>query len=103
MDIKIVYKYDSNTKEYLAEQTLNYTDKSPSGRFNIPGNCTEVQPPQHEENTAYIYNGAGWNTVPDYRGHKYWLNTAKYGDAGIEVKDIGDLPGRAALTARFRH
>lgn len=98
MERKTVYKFSPINKEFLGEQTLDYTDKSPSGKFNIPANCTEVVPPTPQDNVAYVFNGTEWESKADYRGKTYWLSTAKYGDVGTEVKDLGELPSGATLT-----
>lgn len=44
MDTKTVYLY-SIDGAFSGSLILNETDKSPSGAWNIPANCTEVVPP----------------------------------------------------------
>lgn len=43
-ETKIVYSYNSRDGLYIGEVLLDKTDMSPSGRWNIPAFCTEIQP-----------------------------------------------------------
>ena len=44
-----------------------------------------------------MWDGVSWEAEDDYRGTTYWLPTAKHGDQGIEVKDLGALPEGSSL------
>lgn len=59
MNTKTVYAYDSNFK-YTGEKILDHTDKDPFGYFNIPGNCTDVEPPSAKEGFDLYWNGTAW-------------------------------------------
>lgn len=56
---KIVYCYDENNyyEKYL---TLDKSDISPSGRWNIPARCTEIEPLAEKEGYKVKWNGTGW-------------------------------------------
>lgn len=62
MEIKTVYVIDID-KKYAGTLLLNNTDKSPSGRWNIPANCTETKPPVAKEDFNVVWNGTGWEYV----------------------------------------
>ena len=62
MEIKTVYII-STDKKYAGELTLDKTDKSPSGRWNIPANCTELKPLEEQEGFNVVWNGTGWDYV----------------------------------------
>lgn len=94
---KKVYQYDDK-KIYKGTLTLNDSDKSPSGNWNIPSDCVEIAPPAPQENTAYKWQGGVWVAVEDYRKKEYWLPGDTYGTPGREVKEIGPLPEGATLT-----
>ena len=95
---KKVYQFDQENKTYKGELILDDSDKSPSGAWNIPGDCVEVAPPAPQENTAYKWQGGVWVAVEDYRKKEYWLPGDTYGTPGREVKEIGPLPEGATLT-----
>lgn len=97
METKKVYQFD-NKKIYKGTLTLDASDKSASGAWNIPSDCVEVAPPAPQENTAYKWQGGAWVAVEDYRGKEYWLPGDTYGTPGREVKEIGPLPEGATLT-----
>ena len=62
-EIKIVYRYD-NDGLYVGTVTLDHTDRSPiSGRWQIPGYCTTVEPPQEKEGYNRVWNGEAWEYV----------------------------------------
>lgn len=62
-EIKIVYRYD-NDGLYVGTVTLDYTDRSPiSGKWQIPGYCTTVEPPQEKEGYNRVWNGEAWEYV----------------------------------------
>ena len=95
---KKVYQFDVENKTYKGELILDDSDKSPSGAWNIPGDCTETVPPTEKENYIPVWNGAAWVEMEDYRGKEYWLPGDTYGTPGREVKEIGPLPEGATLT-----
>lgn len=95
---KKVYQFDIENKTYKGELILDDSDKSPSGAWNIPGDCVEVAPPTEKENYIPVWNGAAWVETEDYRGKEYWLIGDTYGTPGREVKEIGPLPEGAMLT-----
>lgn len=97
METKKVYQFDDK-KIYKGTLTLDASDKSASGAWNIPSDCVEVAPPAPQENTAYKWQGGAWVAVEDYRGKEYWLPGDTYGTPGREVKEIGPLPEGATLT-----
>ena len=60
METKTVYSYD-NDGNYLSAVILDKTDRSPiSGRWQIPGNCTEVAPPEAGEGKKAVWDGGRW-------------------------------------------
>ena len=95
---KKVYQFDAENKTYKGELILDDSDKSPSGAWNIPGDCVEVAPPAEKENYIPVWNGSAWEETEDYRGKEYWLPSDTYGTPGREVKEIGPLPEGAMLT-----
>ena len=95
---KKVYQFDLENKTYKGIITLDDTDKSPSGSWNIPGDCTTVKPPEEKENYIPVWDGEKWVETEDYRKKEYWLPGDKYGTPGREVKEIGPLPEGATLT-----
>lgn len=97
METKKVYQFDDK-KIYKRTLTLDASDKSASGAWNIPFDCVEVAPPAPQENTAYKWQGGAWVAVEDYRKKEYWLPGDTYGTPGREVKEIGPLPEGAMLT-----
>ena len=56
METKTVYKYDWNGY-YIGILILDDTDKSPSGRYNIPAN---VEPPESKDGYKIKWNGDKW-------------------------------------------
>lgn len=54
-----VYQYDDKGY-YIGVLTLDDSDKSPSGRWNIPAKCTETEPPADKEGYKRKYNGTAW-------------------------------------------
>ena len=95
---KKVYQFDQENKTYKGELILDDSDKSPSGAWNIPGDCVEIAPPAEKENFIPVWDGEKWVAVEDYRKKEYWLPGDKYGTPGREVKEIGPLPEGATLT-----
>lgn len=95
---KKVYQFDVENKTYKGEIILDDSDKSPSGAWNIPGDCVDVEPPAEKENYIQVWNGSEWVETEDYRKQEYWLPGDAYGTPGREVKEIGPLPEGATLT-----
>ena len=63
MEIKMVYSYD-NDGNYLSAVILDKTDRSPiSGRWQIPGNCTEIAPMEAGEGQKAVWDGGKWALV----------------------------------------
>lgn len=59
MEKKIVYLYDD--KNYFKTVlTLDDTDRSPSGRWNVPARCVEIAPPEEKEGFKIKWNGTAW-------------------------------------------
>lgn len=59
METKTIYKYDWNGY-YIGILILDDTDKSPSGRYNIPADCTNVEPPESKDGYKIKWNGDKW-------------------------------------------
>lgn len=60
METKKVYIYADNGNEYTGSLILDNSDKSPSGKWNIPGFCTEIEPPVEKEGFLRVWNGKNW-------------------------------------------
>lgn len=56
---KIVYSYDEKNY-YEKTLTLDKSDISPSGSWNIPARCTEIEPLEEKEGYKVKWNGTGW-------------------------------------------
>lgn len=56
---KIVYSYDE--KNYFTERLLlDDSDRSPSGRWNVPARTTEIEPPAKKDGYKIKWNGTAW-------------------------------------------
>lgn len=95
---KTVYTYDGK-KIFSGIMILNDTDRSPSGAWNIPAGCTEIESPAEKPGYVRVWNGEKWEYTEDHRGEKYWLPGEGYDTPGHEVTDIGPLPEGASNTA----
>lgn len=62
METKTVYKIGID-KKYAGELTLDNTDKSPSGKWNIPANCTMLKPPEQKDGFNIVWNGKNWEYI----------------------------------------
>lgn len=63
-ETKTVYAYDADGK-YVTTLILDHTDRSPiSGRWQLPGNCTESQPPEPQDGCDIIWTGSAWELQP---------------------------------------
>lgn len=60
METKTVYIYNTTSNEYTGSLVLDGNDKSPSGAWNIPAYCTEVEPPVEKEGFLRVWNGTDW-------------------------------------------
>ena len=60
MGTKKVYIYADNNNEYTGSLILDDSDKSPSGKWNIPGFCTEIEPPVEKKGFLRVWNGSNW-------------------------------------------
>lgn len=96
-ETKTVYEFDEKGV-FSGTITLDETDRSPSGAWNIPGGCTETEPPAVSDDFAKVWNGEAWDTVEDHRGVTYWLPGETYGAPGHEMKELGPLPAGATTT-----
>lgn len=94
---KLVYQYDEK-KIFKTKLLLDDSDLSPSGNWNIPCDCVEIEPPAEKENTVAVWNGENWQEVEDNRGVEYWLPEDKYGAPARVMKELGALPDGATLT-----
>ena len=56
---KTVYAYDEKNY-YEKTLTLDKSDISPSGSWNIPARCTEIEPLEEKEGYKIKWNGTGW-------------------------------------------
>lgn len=97
MTQKAVYKFDKN-KIYTGIIMLDDSDKSPSGAWNVPGDCTATAPPAAKEGFARVWNGEAWQEVEDHRGTEYWLPGDVYGMPAHKMKELGALPEGATTT-----
>lgn len=95
---KTVYKFDKRNV-FSGIMFLDETDKSPSGSWNIPAWCTDMEPPIEKEGFVSIWNGKNWEYIEDHRGQKYWMPNEDYKSPGHEVTDIGPLPEGASTIA----
>lgn len=56
---KIVYCYDEKNY-YEKSLTLDKSDISPSGHWNIPARCTEIEPLEEKAGYKVKWNGSNW-------------------------------------------
>lgn len=54
-----IHHYDQNTGEYLGEGVAD-ADPLEQGRWLIPANATNVQPPEHVEGSTRHFVAGGW-------------------------------------------
>lgn len=59
METKTIYKYDWGGY-YIGVLILDDTDKSPSGRWNIPAYCSEQKPPENKDGFKIKFTDEGW-------------------------------------------
>lgn len=96
-ETKTVYEFDKQGV-FSGTVILDETDKSPSGAWNIPGGCTEIEPPEKAEGFVPVWDGEKWNSVEDHRGDTYWLPGELYGSPGHVMDTVGALPEGATTT-----
>lgn len=94
----IAYKYDSNTKEYIGEIGCQVDQLAGKGAYLVPGNATIAKPNKVKSGYSQVWNGQAWEDIIDYRGRTYWTSDSKYGEAGTEMKELGELPEGATFT-----
>lgn len=63
---KIVYQYDEK-KIFKTKLLLDDSDISPSGHWNIPARCTEIEPLAEKEGYKVKWNGTGWEYEQEER------------------------------------
>ncbi len=54
-----VYQYDEKNY-YTGFLSLDNSDKSPSGAWNVPAHCVEIAPPAEKEKNKIKWNGIAW-------------------------------------------
>lgn len=57
----------------LLNSTGAATDPREPGRLVLPANTTTLPPPEAVGHTIPVFNGGGWDLIPDWRGKTYWL------------------------------
>lgn len=91
----MVYKYDKETGEYLHPFRCQPNPARP-GEFLIPpDNTTTQRPPEADQHKAAVINSKknGWELVPDYRTHEYWLPDGSY----HKIETLSEEPPAEAL------
>ena len=70
-NIKQVYQYDQNTKEYVGKCFVQESPLEP-GVWLIPSNTTEIEPPEVGQYQKQVFNAEinQWEIKPDYRNVK---------------------------------
>lgn len=59
-ETKTVYAYDADGK-YVTALVLDHTDRSQnSGAWQIPAQCTEIEPPTEKEGFDRFFGGVAW-------------------------------------------
>ena len=103
--MKTAYLYDEKTKEYKSEGNAQLdpleSEKAGKGIYLLPANATWDKPTPKDGCVA-VWNGISWDMVEDNRKKEYWLPEDKYGAPAREMKDLGQLPEGATLTAPER-
>jgi len=93
-----IYNYSPTTKEFLSitDASLDPLETAASGKnvYLIPAHATDVAPPETGVNEIAIFNGKGWDILPDFRGVIYWLTDR----TKLIIESIGEeVPGGAFL------
>ena len=83
-----IYNYHPITKEFISESKA---DESPleKGVYLIPGNATEIAPPQAGENEVACFENGIWLVKPDFRGKIYYKKDTL---EEILISEIGMIP-----------
>jgi hypothetical protein len=86
-----IYPYSETTKESFGPYRAWVSEGG-----GLPAHSTLIKPPEKVLNKAYIFNGKGWDTVPDFRGVVvYNIQTKKR----TVISDFGDLPANTTTAA----
>jgi len=96
-NIKQVYQYDSNTKEFI---NITLAQESPlePGVWALPPNTTEIAPPQVGQFQKPVWNETTkqWDIKPDYRNAKVYSTSGA--NIGQEIKlELGQDLGTNTL------
>lgn len=62
METKTVYSY-SKSGVYISPKILDSTDRSPSGAWQIPAQCTEIIPPAAKDGYNSVFENGAWSQV----------------------------------------
>ncbi len=92
--MEYMYHYDPDTKEYIGSSEMEYDpiDNKPM----IPANATTIEPPEKGIHEGVVFNGVGWDIVPDHRGETYYKT---WDDQGTEIKELGEEIPKDCFTA----
>jgi len=82
-----IYNYSVETKEFISRGPADANPLEP-GKFLIPGNATDIQPPACAANEVAVFDGGSWVIKPDFRGQDFY---SKSTGQKIRVQDIGAL------------
>ncbi|MGI2025761.1 phage tail assembly chaperone [Endozoicomonas acroporae] len=90
-----VYKYDTETGEYLSPVELQKNPKRAGEYLIPPANTTPTRPPNAGENQAAVFDTSlnRWVLTDDYRGREYWLPDGTF----QKVENIGEALPKEAL------
>jgi len=82
-----IYLYSAHTGEFTGQAVA---DANPLevGKFLIPANATESQPPTPGLNEVAVFEGGTWVLKPDFRGQDFYSKTT---GAKVRISDIGAL------------
>lgn len=103
--MKTAYLFDEKTKEFKNEVKAQLdpleSEKAGKAIYLLPANATWLKP-MPKDGCVAIWNGETWDMVEDNRKKEYWLPEDKYGAPAREMKELGQLPEGAMLTAPER-
>jgi hypothetical protein len=88
MTEKIVYEYDTNTKEYIGTLIAPESPLEPGVYYPSP-NTSYIAPPTISEHQAVIYKDNSWQIVADYRNTTYYDTTNQEEHS---IKELGISP-----------
>ena len=89
---KIGYVFNKLTNEYVGEEIV-YVEKR-TGLYPCSDNVTFIKPPETGEHQKAVWNGKGWNIMPDFRGKIYYNQK---GEAIGIIQDFGDLEDKIII------